>query len=473
MLNKLRNFSKGKLAGVLVGIIIIPFVFWGMGSVFSGGNTNSIAKINNHNISTQKFADFINDSKITSEYISENINDNIIEKLLTQLVSDTLVDLEINKLQISVSDEILAKKIKNQQSFKEDNNIFSRTKYEKFLLENNLTSVEFEQEVRNNELKKELFRYIGGGIKSPYFLADKTYNEQLKQVEIDYLDLNSIYVNKNQFSLNDLKKHVNENEEIFSIEKVDISLIKITPSELTGESEFSENFFSKIDEIEDLVTENNTIDDIAKNYNLKVRTIKKYHQGNNSEDLLDEIYKQRNNAELKLLDKNDYFLLYEIKNLEKVLPSLESEKFLATVRDNLYERNKYDVHTDLMKKIQKKEFTNDDFFKLSKGNIKSLKINSVNDINKFTNDSVKLLYSLGVNNFSLVSDKDNNVYLVKIKNINKGFLNKDNEETKKFVIQANTKLRDNLYNSYDFLLNEKYDIDINQNTLERMKNYFK
>ena len=30
MLDKLRNFSKGKLAGVLVGIIIIPFVFWGM-----------------------------------------------------------------------------------------------------------------------------------------------------------------------------------------------------------------------------------------------------------------------------------------------------------------------------------------------------------------------------------------------------------------------------------------------------------
>ena len=57
MLNKLRNFSKGKLAGVLVAIIIIPFVFWGMGSVFSGGNKNNIAKINNHNVSTQDFAD--------------------------------------------------------------------------------------------------------------------------------------------------------------------------------------------------------------------------------------------------------------------------------------------------------------------------------------------------------------------------------------------------------------------------------
>ena len=98
MLNKLRNFSKGKLAGVLVGIIIIPFVFWGMGSVFSGGNTNSIAKINNHNISTQDFADFVNNSKISTDVIKENIDNNILEELLAQLVSTSLIDIEINEL---------------------------------------------------------------------------------------------------------------------------------------------------------------------------------------------------------------------------------------------------------------------------------------------------------------------------------------------------------------------------------------
>ena len=73
----------------------------------------------------------------------------------------------------------------------------------------------------------------------------------------------------------------------------------------------------------------------------------------------------------------------------------------------------------------------------------------------------------------LVSDQDNNVYLVKIKNIYKNTLSENNQEIKKFVTQTNSKLRDNLYNSYDFLLNEKYEIDINQNTLDRMKNYFK
>ena len=145
MLNKLRNFSKGKLAGVLVAIIIIPFVFWGMGSVFSGGNTNSIAKINNHNVSTQDFADFINNSKISPELIKENINNNVLEELLTQLVSTSLIDTEIDELKFFISDEALAKKIKKQKSFQDENNNFSRTKYEKFLLESNLTSVKFEQ----------------------------------------------------------------------------------------------------------------------------------------------------------------------------------------------------------------------------------------------------------------------------------------------------------------------------------------
>ena len=39
MINSLRNFAKTKLAGVFVGIIILPFVFWGMGGMFSSGNT--------------------------------------------------------------------------------------------------------------------------------------------------------------------------------------------------------------------------------------------------------------------------------------------------------------------------------------------------------------------------------------------------------------------------------------------------
>ena len=473
MLNKLRNFSKGKLAGVLVGIIIIPFVFWGMGSVFSGGSTNSIAKINNHNVSTQDFADFINNSKISPESIKENINNNVLEELLAQLVSTSLIDIEIGELEVFISDKALAKKIKKQKSFQDENNNFSRTKYEKFLLENNMHSVKFEKRIRDNELKKKLFTYIGGGIKSPFFLINKKYNEQSKKVDVDYIDLNSIYINKNKISIDDLKKHISENEEKFLVEKVDISLIKITPENLSGETEFTNNFFSKIDEIEDLISNKSSINEISKKYNLEVKIINEYYPGKDKDELLNEIYKKRNKKVLEIVDKNDFFLLYEIKNLKKILPSLENEEFLTMVRNDLFERNKYNIHTDLMKKIQKKKFTNEDFYKLSEGMTNNLQINSIKDTSKFTRDSVNLLYSMNINNFSLISDKKNNIYLVKIKNIYENNLSKNSEEIKTFANQSNAKIRDDLYNSYDYLLNEKYKIKINQKTLDRMKNYFR
>ena len=74
MIGSFRNFAKTKFAGLLVFLMIIPFVFWGMGSMFSSGNTNNLAKINKNNISTQEFINYINNSKILVLYNGQTIN---------------------------------------------------------------------------------------------------------------------------------------------------------------------------------------------------------------------------------------------------------------------------------------------------------------------------------------------------------------------------------------------------------------
>ena len=107
MISSFRNFAKTKFAGLLVFIMIIPFVFWGMGSMFSSGNTNTIAKINKENISTQEFIDYLNKSGIPQETIRENLNKNIIEEMLSGLVSTTLLDLEIKDYNIIISENYL------------------------------------------------------------------------------------------------------------------------------------------------------------------------------------------------------------------------------------------------------------------------------------------------------------------------------------------------------------------------------
>ena len=112
MIGSLRNFAKTKLAGLLVFIMIIPFVFWGMGGMFSSGNTNNLAKINKENISTEEFIEYLNNSGIPQDYIRENLDKNIIQEILAGLISSTLLQLEIKNLDITISQNTLLKKIK-------------------------------------------------------------------------------------------------------------------------------------------------------------------------------------------------------------------------------------------------------------------------------------------------------------------------------------------------------------------------
>jgi len=474
MLNKLRNFSKGKLATVLVAIIIIPFVFWGMGSVFSGGKTNSVAKINNFNISTKDFVDHINKSKLSTDEIKENINNNILEEFLTELVSNSLIDIEIKDLNIMISDKNLAERIKKNKSFHDEKNKFSRLKYEKFLLENNIPAAEFEIRLRKNELKKELFTYISGGIKSPYFIANKTFKDNAKKIDLSYINLNHVYKKKDEFSNIEIETFIKDNEEKLKIELIDFSYTKITPLNLVQETEFSENFFSNIDEIENQVLNDTKIKEIATNFGLKISEVNNFDDRNNNDLIFKQIYVKRNQDKIQIIDKNDFYLLYEINSIKKVLPERNDVKFIESVKNSLFEKNKYEYNKNLLLKIQNQNFDNYDFIRLvdNKDLIKKTKINSLKDNNLFTSDSIKLLYSLPENNFLLIGDKDKNIYLAKIEKILSNDLS-DKNDLSDYTIKANIQIKNDLYSSYDYLINDKYKITINQNTLERIKNYFR
>jgi len=50
--------------------------------------------------------------------------------------------------------------------------------------------------LRSNELKKNLFSYVVGGIKSPIFLTNKTFNDQHKKIKMVFLTLENVYKKK-------------------------------------------------------------------------------------------------------------------------------------------------------------------------------------------------------------------------------------------------------------------------------------
>ena len=476
MLKNIRNFANTKFAGILVTILIIPFVFWGMGGLFSGGNKNNIAKINKENISTKDFQDHLILSNVELEKIKKNIDNNIIEENLGKLISIKMLSMEIENLDLNISDKILNKKIKSNKNFHDENNKFSRIKYEKFLLSNNLTAPEFEFRLRQNELKEDLFNFISGGLSSPLFLVNNIFKNQTKKITINYVNLSKNYKNKENITDDEISKFIEDNKDTLKEKFINFKYAKITPKSLIGLSEFNNLFFEKIDELENEVLNGTTFSNLQNKYNLKINFKENFNINNIDEkkEFYKEIYKNNEETKkIKLLDLNDFYIVYEITNIQKILPDIKNEKFSRKVKEIISNKSKFDFNTELIKKISDKKFTQIDFDKLAKNNSTKIEINSIIDHEKFSTDSIKYLYALSKNDFALISDKDMNIYLTKIIDINHMDISKNTENFLVYKKKSNDKIKNYIYDSYDFFINSKYKVKINEKTLERVKNYFR
>ena len=81
------------------------------------------------------------------------------------------------------------------------------------------------------------------------------------------------------------------------------------------------------------------------------------------------------------------------------------------------------------------------------------------------------MYSLPINSFTLINDEKNNIYLAQVKSIENKTL-KNGDQLNEYIAKQNSKIKSDMLRSYDIYLNKKYKVDINQKTIERVRNYF-
>ena len=467
MINKFKSITNSKFSWIIVALIAIPFVFWGMGDVFTKGNSNNVAKINNSTISVTDFINHINQSSLNENIIRENLDKNIFEDLLSVLISQKLMEMEINNLSLNFSDKTLKEKIINNQNFFDNNNNFSRTKYEKFLLENNFSAGEFENRLKSNELQKVLFNYINGGLVIPKFLVKKKYVNENKNISVNFVNLEENY-NKD-FSFQEINEYIKSNEDKLKKDFINFSYVKITPKSLLDTEEFNDEFFRIIDDIDNRVLNNENIESIAKQYDLELIFVNNYYPFDKEFEL---IYSKKNNInQVNLIDNNSHYFLFNIDKIENKLPDINSDKFREEIKLTLKNQFKFKYNKNLLEDIQNKKLTYDDL-KEYNNTVEEILIDSVNDNNKFSIEAVKLIYSLPEKSFVLVNDPLNNIYLAYINKISIEN-NITDDQFKNYLLKSNSEIRDTLYTSYDIFLSKKYEIKVFQNTIERLKNNFR
>jgi len=377
--------------------------------------------------------------------------------------------MEIENLNLNFSDKALKNRIVNNKNFFDDKKNFSRTKYEKFLLENNISALEFEDRLKKNELQRILFNYIGGGLVIPKFLIDKKFANENKDIELQFVSLEENY--KKNFNNEEIDTYISSNEDKLKKDFINFSYVKITPQNLLNVEEYNDEFFKIIDDIDNKILNNENIKLIANQYNLELNVVNNYYPYDEEFEL---IYSKKSNPDqINLIDNNDHYLLFKINKVENKLPDINSNKFREEINLSLRNQFRFKYNKKLLEDIQNKNFKYDDLKKFNNSNeVKDIIISSIADNKKFSIDAIKVIYSLPEKSFVLINDALNNIYLAYIKKIIDE--NKITEaDSKNYLLKSNSEIRDTLYSSYDIYLSKKYEIKVFQNTIERLKNNFR
>ena len=384
----------------------------------------------------------------------------------------TLLDLEIKDLDLVVSEEIIAKKIKRNKNFQDENGKFQRTLYEKFLLTKNMNAAIYEIKLKNNILQKELFTYISGGAKSPKFLIKKHFIEKNRKLNIQFISLNKFYKKTDKFTNQEIKIFIDENSSKLKQDFIDFSYIIITPKNLIGLDEFNQAFFDGIDKIDNMIAKDIDFKTIINELNIKPTIKKNYINLENNETIENKIYNSRKDK-IEILEDNGTFIFYQIDNINNKLPGLDDDKFIKQIKNLLFQKGKFEFNKNILDQLNKKEFNEASFKQLGNKKIEKAQLNSVKDINKFEINSVKILYSLPINTFTLITDKKDNIYIAKVISYEDINISQNSNEFNKISNEASAENRNGILKSYDYLLNNKYKVIVNEKTLVRVKNYFR
>ncbi len=484
MLSSIGKFSKSLMLKIFVGIIILPFIFWGMGDIFRGGNQNIVATIDSEKISTQEFTNYLNRLNLTEKEKNDLKNAGLMEKILSEYIGKKIINLEVQDLGIVLSDKSLKNIIVNDKSFFK-NEKFSRTKYEKFLLENGISAPNFERNLSEQEKKRQLLSFLSQGTYISDFLIQRAFSQENQIKDVEYIDLNNFY-DQQKISGEEIKQTYDKNKDLFTQEYKTIKFAELEPSAITGKKEFSKNYFSKIDKIENDILDGKTFKNIIDENNLKLiqtdelnverKNILGVESNKINNDLFKIFFKIKNinSPEIKKI-KNKYYIA-EISSNKKISRGMKDKKVNEAIILQIKLKNKVENNVKVAKEISSGLFNKEkmeEYAKNKKIEIKNARIKSIKNNKIFNEDIIKEIFKMSDNQINLITDstltKSFIVYVNKTENMK---LHKNHKDYRKYKSTAKLNLAKEIYQTYDKSVNAKYKIDVNNKTVDRIKNSF-
>ena len=292
MLRFLRQNASSWIIKFLLSIIVLVFVFMGIGSYDTNKN-NVIAIVNDTEISLDEYRNTYNNLiERFRERFGKTISPEIIEMLqlprqaLDSLIDDVLLSQQVEKLGLRISNKEVSDTISQIPVFQISNN-FDQTRYLNVLQQNRLSPQAFEANQKKAMLLDKLRSFIKNSVKLTDDEKAQWKNWSNTLISIDYALFSPEKYDKINASEKEIesyyKKHKNE---YMTEKKRKVKYICFNPLDYIDKSEV------KDDEILDYYNEH--IDDFITEKTVKVRHILIKTDKNNSLKKSKEIQKKAN-----------------------------------------------------------------------------------------------------------------------------------------------------------------------------------
>ena len=482
MLTSIRKATTSLLAKILIAIIILPFLFWGMGDVFRTGNQNVIVTIDSEKVSAQNFVEYVNRLNLTEQQRSTMSKTDLLDKILSDYVGKKIIALEIIDQGVSLNNRSLKEILTADDTFKKDNK-FSRTEYEKFLLESGVSAPVFEQNIAEQEKKKQLLTFLSEGVNLPEFLIEKEYANENQIKTIQYLELDSLYKNY-VIPEEEITKTYESNKSFFTQDFKKINYVELMPNNLTGQKEYNESYFVKIDKIENAILDGGKMNDFVKEFDLSiivlndVNRLKKNKAGKDvlkiSNDLFTKIFNAKVLNRPKLININNKYYLSEVLNVDKITRTLDDKEIKRAIVSQLKTKHIIEENTKIIKDMSAGLFNIKQFQKFNKDNnlkIKKTIIKDIKDETIFNSGMIKEIFKVNDGNFQLITNSLlTKNYIILAEKTERIPFDKNTKDYEKYKTKAKFSLANQIYSTFDETINSKYDIEINEKVLNRIKN---
>jgi peptidyl-prolyl cis-trans isomerase D len=192
MLDLIRQRAQSWAVKVAFGIIIIVFIFWGVGNMNSAG-PNVVATVNGKPILAQEFMAQVSAREnqiraMVPDFSAEDMRSlRIPEQSLQMLVSRSLIAQEAKKIGMTVTPVELLAYLRTIPEFHGPDGKFDQTVYENTLAKNGRKVAQFEQDVMMDLLGEKMREHIGAAVTVTPDEAKRRFLFQAERRAISYV----------------------------------------------------------------------------------------------------------------------------------------------------------------------------------------------------------------------------------------------------------------------------------------------